>query len=162
MVALKSLHAAHGALWINVARTSCNAAPGILRDRLKDAYGAFPRDLSPPHGLQLFSCWGLLSSELPRSRAPSRKDPVTVLWLQELKMKSRIEPILRKATKCSPMFFGVIPCDRQPTRFKVPALLVCNTAPHDAPGEHWLDVYVGNSSCGKFFDDFGWTASRSI
>jgi len=68
---------------------------------------------------------------------------------------SRIESILRKDPKCRPMFLGVFPCDRLPTRFKVPALLVCNTDPHDAPGEHWVVLYVENSSYGEFFDSFG-------
>src|SRR6218665_3966086 len=57
--------------------------------------------------------------------------------------------------KVSPDVSWVFPCDRLPTRFKVPALLVCNTDPHDAPGEHWVVLYVENSSYGEFFDSFG-------
>src|SRR6218665_3562783 len=30
-----------------------------------------------------------------------------------------------------------------------------NTDPHDAPGEHWVVLYVENSSYGEFFDSFG-------
>src|SRR6218665_234989 len=68
---------------------------------------------------------------------------------------SRIESILQKDAKCRPVFLGVFLCDRLPTRFKVPALLVCNTDPHDAPGEQWVVLYVENSSYGEFFDSFG-------
>src|SRR6218665_376287 len=67
----------------------------------------------------------------------------------------RIEPILGKDPKCGPMFLGVYPYDRLPKRFKTPALLVCNTGPPYAPGEHWVVLYVENSSYGEYFDSFG-------
>ena len=50
---------------------------------------------------------------------------------------------------------GVFPCDRLHKRFKTPELLVCNTDPHYAPGEHWVVLYVENSSYGEYFDSFG-------
>src|SRR6218665_3856158 len=55
---------------------------------------------------------------------------------------TRIESILRKDAKCRSMFLGVFPCDRLPNRFDVTSLLVCNTDPHDAPGQHWVVIYV--------------------
>ena len=68
---------------------------------------------------------------------------------------TRIESILRKDAKCRSMFLGVFPCDRLPTRFQLPALLVCNTNPHNAPGQHWVVIYVESPSYGEFFDSFG-------
>ena len=68
---------------------------------------------------------------------------------------SRIERILRKDVKCRQMFRGVFACDRLPTRFKTPALFVCNTDPHDAPGKHWIVLYMENADYGEIFDSFG-------
>src|SRR6218665_2186775 len=56
---------------------------------------------------------------------------------------------------CGKMSRGVFPCDRLPARFKTPALLVCNTDLHDAPGEYWVVLYVENANYGEFFDSFG-------
>jgi len=71
---------------------------------------------------------------------------------------TRIDTILRKDPKCAPMFAGVFACDRLPTRLKdhqFPMLLVCNTDPHDKPGEHWIVIYIEDSSYGEYFDSFG-------
>lgn len=69
----------------------------------------------------------------------------------------RIESILMKDTKCGTMFVGVFACDRLPTRLnqRGPALIVCNTDPHDRPGQHWVALYVEDSSYGEYFDSFG-------
>jgi hypothetical protein len=55
------------------------------------------------------------------------------------------------------MFVGVFARDRLPTKLKSdrPSLLVCNTDPHDRPGEHWIVLYVEDSSYGEYFDSFG-------
>src|SRR6218665_68659 len=71
---------------------------------------------------------------------------------------TRIDSILRRDQKCSPMFSGVFACDRLPTRLndrQFPILMVCNTDPHDKPGEHWIVKYIENSSYGEYFDSFG-------
>src|SRR6218665_635945 len=68
---------------------------------------------------------------------------------------ARIESILRKDAKCRRVFLGVFPSDRLPNRFDSPALMVCNTDPHDKPGEHWIVIYVEDGSYGEYFDSFG-------
>ena len=68
---------------------------------------------------------------------------------------ARIESILRKDAKCRRMFLGVFPSDRLPNRFDSPALMVCNTDPHDKPGEHWIAIYVEDDGYGEYFDSFG-------
>ena len=69
----------------------------------------------------------------------------------------RIESLLRKDAKCGPMFIGVFACDRLPTRLNIsgPLLMVCNTDPHDKPGQHWIVLYIEDSSYGEYFDSFG-------
>jgi len=69
----------------------------------------------------------------------------------------RIEAILGKDAKCGPMFLGVFACDRLPTRLNIrrPLLMVCNTDPHYKSGEHWIVLYIEDSSYGEYFDSFG-------
>ena len=64
------------------------------------------------------------------------------------------------AKRCKDNFLGVFPCDRLPQRLppRRPLLLVCNTDPHDEPGEHWIVIYVGANSNGEYFDSLGATA----
>lgn len=69
---------------------------------------------------------------------------------------ARLESILRKDPKCASMFVGVFACDRLPTRLdSMPAILICNTDPHNKPGTHWITIYIENSSYGEFFDSYG-------
>ena len=70
---------------------------------------------------------------------------------------SRLESLLQKDAKCKAMILGVFACDRLPKTFdkSKPALLVCNTDPHDKPGEHWVVLYIENPSYGEYFDSFG-------
>ena len=70
---------------------------------------------------------------------------------------SRIEKILQKDAKCRAMFLGVFASDRLPKTFdkSKPALLVCNTDPHDKPGQHWIVLYIEDSTYGEYFDSFG-------
>lgn len=66
-----------------------------------------------------------------------------------------------KIQKCRSMFLGVFQCYRlptcRPTGLKVPALLVCNTDPHDAPVARRprLVPYLENENYGEFFDSIG-------
>ena len=61
---------------------------------------------------------------------------------------AKIDGILRK--RCKGMFLGVYARDRLPNKLpaKRPLILVCNTDPHNKPGEHWVVLYIGNESCG--------------
>ena len=61
------------------------------------------------------------------------------------------------STRCKDKFLGVFPLDRLPQRLppRRPLLLVCNTDPHDRPGEHWIVLYIGEKSYGEYFDSFG-------
>ena len=70
---------------------------------------------------------------------------------------SRIDWILRRDAKCGPMFLGVFACDRLPSSIDKsrPTLLVCNTDTHDMPGEHWISIYIEDSSYAEYFDSFG-------
>ena len=66
---------------------------------------------------------------------------------------AKIEKLLRK--RCGKTFLGVFAIDRLPGRLpsRRPLLLVCNTDPHDRPGEHWIAMYIDTR--GEYFDSFG-------
>jgi len=66
---------------------------------------------------------------------------------------TKIESLLRK--RCGKIFLGVFAIDRLPQKLPTrrPLLLVCNTDPHDRPGEHWISLYIDNR--GEYFDSFG-------
>jgi len=51
------------------------------------------------------------------------------------------------------MFRGVFSCDTLP-KSNVRGLIVCNTDPHDKPGEHWIAMYIDGDR-GEYFDSFG-------
>ena len=53
------------------------------------------------------------------------------------------------------MFLGVFPNDGLPEILppRRPLLLVCNTAKHDQPGDHWVVLYIDIR--GEYFDSFG-------
>jgi len=51
------------------------------------------------------------------------------------------------------MFRGVFSCDTLPETL-VYGLIVCNTDPHDKPGEHWIAMYIDGGR-GEYFDSFG-------
>jgi hypothetical protein len=57
----------------------------------------------------------------------------------------------------SDIFRGVYSSDTLPNN--VHGLIVCNTDPHDRPGEHWVAMYV-DEKCGEFFDSFGRPPTR--
>jgi hypothetical protein len=71
-----------------------------------------------------------------------------------------IERILRR--KCGHVFLGVFAKDRLPASLpaKRPLLLVCNTDPHQRPGEHWVVLYIGRNARGEYFDSFGRAPDR--
>ena len=52
---------------------------------------------------------------------------------------------------------GVYSCDTLPENAR--GLIVCNTDPHDRPGEHWVAMYVDGER-GEFFDSFGRPPTR--
>ena len=61
------------------------------------------------------------------------------------------------AKRCKYKLLGIFPCDRLPNQLppRRPLLLVCNTDPHDKPGEHWITIYLGENATGEYFDSFG-------
>lgn len=61
------------------------------------------------------------------------------------------------AGKCKGQFLGVYPCDKLPSRLppKRPLMMICNTDPHDEPGEHWIVLYFGEKATGEYFDSYG-------
>ena len=66
---------------------------------------------------------------------------------------TKIDQLLRR--RCGKTFLGVYAIDRLPRRLPArrPLLLVCNTDPHDRPGEHWIVLYIDIR--GEYFDSFG-------
>jgi hypothetical protein len=53
----------------------------------------------------------------------------------------------------SSAFRGVFSCDTLPET-NIKGLMVCNTDPHDKPGEHWIAMYFDGER-GEYFDSFG-------
>src|SRR6266536_2138954 len=68
---------------------------------------------------------------------------------------ARIERILKNDPKSSQIFRGVFAIDQLPRKPHKPALLVCNTDPHDRPGQHWIVIYLRDDDYGEYFDSFG-------
>lgn len=56
--------------------------------------------------------------------------------------------------RCKELFIGVFPSNRLPPKLptKRPLLLICNTDPHNKPGQHWVAIYIGNNGTGEYFD----------
>lgn len=52
-------------------------------------------------------------------------------------------------------FVGVYPSDMLPTISEYPAALVCNTDPHNKPGQHWIAMYIDVDGYGEYFDSYG-------
>ena len=65
----------------------------------------------------------------------------------------RIQKLLKQ--RCGRIFLGVFAIDRLPKALlpRRPLLLVCNTAPRDHPGEHWITLFI--DICGEYFDSLG-------
>lgn len=59
--------------------------------------------------------------------------------------------------RCSDSFIGVFARDKLPITLphRRPLMLVCNTDPHDKPGEHWIAIYIGIDTRGEYFDSLG-------
>jgi hypothetical protein len=55
------------------------------------------------------------------------------------------------------VFLGVYPRDRLPRSVDKnrPRAYVCNTAPHQEEGEHWVAIYIDEHGCGEYFDSYG-------
>lgn len=73
---------------------------------------------------------------------------------------SQIFDILRR--RCGSTFVGVYAKDRLPKELphKRPLLLVCNTDPHDKPGEHWVVLFFDTRSRGEYFDSMAEVPDR--
>jgi len=73
---------------------------------------------------------------------------------------NQIDKLLRK--RCGKVFLGVFAIDRLPRLLPArrPLLLVCNTDPHDRPGEHWIVLYI--DIYGEYFDSFGQEPRRTF
>ena len=73
---------------------------------------------------------------------------------------TQIDDVLR--SKCRGQFCGVYAIDKLPRVLpaKRPLILVCNTDPHDKPGEHWVSLSIDGS--GHYFDSFGRRPPREI
>ena len=61
------------------------------------------------------------------------------------------------AKRCQGLLVGIFPADKLPRRLpaKRPLLFVCNTDPHNKPGEHWIAMYLDKEGNREFFDSFG-------
>ena len=59
--------------------------------------------------------------------------------------------------RCNGQLMGIFPVDKLPWKLpnRRPLLFVCNTDPHDKPGEHWIVMYLDTDGRGEYFDSFG-------
>ena len=59
--------------------------------------------------------------------------------------------------RCKGILLGIFARDRLPAKLppRRPLLIVCNTDPHDKPGEHWIVMYIGSNGVGEYFDSYG-------
>jgi len=59
--------------------------------------------------------------------------------------------------RCKDKFLGIFARDRLPSALppRRPLMLICNTDPHDKPGEHWIAMYFAQDSKGEYFDSYG-------
>ena len=59
--------------------------------------------------------------------------------------------------RCQELLVGIFPADKLPHKIPVrrPLLFICNTDPHNKPGEHWIVMYLDDNNGGEFFDSFG-------
>jgi hypothetical protein len=65
----------------------------------------------------------------------------------------QIEHILKNVL--GDVFHGVFPSDMIPPVEKYPVAMVCNTDPHDKPGQHWIAMYISDDGIGEYFDSYG-------
>lgn len=65
---------------------------------------------------------------------------------------NKLQKLLKN--RCGKTFLGIFAIDRLPRLLPArrPLLLVCNTDPHDRPGEHWVVLYI--DAQGEYFDSF--------
>lgn len=68
---------------------------------------------------------------------------------------SEISRALSGNSKTKQIFLGVFPSDRLPIKPQLPCALVCNTDPSNAPGQHWIAMYIDTFGNGEFFDSYG-------
>ena len=52
-------------------------------------------------------------------------------------------------------FLGVFAADNLPSTLDFPACLIINTDPADRIGEHWVAVFLADSSRAEYFDSYG-------
>lgn len=68
-----------------------------------------------------------------------------------------IELILQKDDKCGAIVLGPFACGRLSTTLNKngPPLMVCNTDPHEKPGQQWVVLCVEDCVCSEYFDSVG-------
>src|SRR6266536_3009053 len=66
-----------------------------------------------------------------------------------------IERLLKSDPICRRIFLGTYPRDQLPHSLPKPSLMICNTDPHDKPGQHWTVIYVRDDEYGEYFDSLG-------
>ncbi len=69
----------------------------------------------------------------------------------------QITRILRNNYITDSTFKGVFASDELPILAEkgVSSVYVCNTDPHNEPGEHWVVIYTDGNGYGEYFDSFG-------
>jgi hypothetical protein len=69
---------------------------------------------------------------------------------------SQISRALAQDPFVAPMFGGVFPSDKLPSKVEYPSAYVANTDPSAEKGEHWVCFFFGNdNSIVHYFDSFG-------
>ena len=49
----------------------------------------------------------------------------------------------------------VYPMDMLPDVIHYPSIMICNTDPHDEPGQHWIAILFDCHKHGEYFDPYG-------
>lgn len=62
---------------------------------------------------------------------------------------------LKRNEKCKGLFHGVYAADTLPKTFSKPAAFIVNTDKQNAPGQHWVAIYVDAKGNCEYFDSFG-------
>jgi hypothetical protein len=53
------------------------------------------------------------------------------------------------------IFKGVFPSDGLPNSFSLPAGFIVNLSPSNAPGSHWISIFINEEKDCEYFDSFG-------
>jgi len=62
---------------------------------------------------------------------------------------------INKSLSNTPGFIGTFPRDKLPKLTSVPCSFIANTDNSDAPGQHWVAIFIDEEGFGEYFDSYG-------